>query len=98
MSHPVAADQLIVASSDEAVERIVKALGLGSNVKSLSIDMEGGEAVKIYCTKYVSKEEIDKIANIVEEEFQNGLIEIDAEYYINGRPVAKNQQEPTENW
>lgn len=98
MSSPLAPSQQLVTASDEAVERIVKALGLGSNIKSLSIDIEGGEAVKIYCTRYLNKEEIDKIANIVEEEFQNGLIEVDAEYYINGKPVTKNQQEPTENW
>lgn len=98
MSDPISPGQLIVTASDEAVMRIVKVLGLGSHVKSFSIDIEAGEAVKIYCTRYLNKGEIDKIANIVEEEFQNGLIEVDAEYYVNGRPVAKNQQEPTENW
>lgn len=98
MSDFIAPDRRIATASDEAVVRIVKALGLGNNIKSLSIDIEADDVIKIYCTKYLSKEEIDKIADIVEEEFQNGIIEVDAEYYINGKPVAENQQESTENW
>ena len=98
MSDFIASDQRIATASDKAVVRIVKVLGLGNNIKSLSIDIEADDAIKIYCTKYLSKEEIDKIADIVEEEFQNGIIEVDAEYYINGKPIAKNQPEPTENW
>lgn len=98
MSDPIAPEQQIVTSSDESIDRIVKALGLGSHIKSISIDIEADEAVKVYCTRYLNKEEIDKIADIVEEEFRNGVIEVDANYYINGEPVAKNQQEPTEDW
>lgn len=99
MSSPLApSQQLVVTSSDEAIQKIAKVLGLGNHVKGFSIDVEAGEAVKVYCTRYLSKEEADKIADIVEEEFQDGLIEVDAEYYINGKPVAENQQEPTENW
>ena len=98
MSSPLAPSQQLVTASDEAVEKIVKVLGLGSHVKSFSIDVEAGEVVKVYCTRYLNKEEIDGIADIVEKEFRHGLIEVDAEYYINGRPVAENQQEPAENW
>lgn len=98
MSSPLAPSQQLVTASDEAVDRIAKVLGLGNHVKSFSIDVEAGEVVKVYCTRYLSKEEVDKIADIVEEEFRDGLIEVDAEYYINGKPVAENRQEPTENW
>lgn len=98
MSSPLAPSQQLVTASDEAIQRIAKVLGLGNHVKGFSIDVEGGEAVKVYCTRYLSKEEVDKIADIVEEEFQDGLIEVDAEYYINGKLIAKNQQEPTEDW
>jgi len=98
MSDPIAPGQQIVTSSDESIDRIVKALGLGDHIKSLSIDIEAGEAVKVYCNRYLNKDEIDKIADIVGEEFRNGVIEVDAEYYVNGKLVAKNQQEPTEYW
>lgn len=90
--------QLVVTSSDEAIQRIAKVLGLGNHVKGFSIDVEAGEAVKVYCTRYLSKEEADKIADILEEEFRDGLIELDTKYYINGKPVAENQQESTEDW
>jgi hypothetical protein len=98
MSSPLAPSQQLVTASDEAVDRIAKVLGLGNRVKSFSIDVEADEVVKVYCTRYLSKEEVDKIADIVEEEFRNGVVEVDAQYYVNGKSVTEDQQEPTENW
>jgi predicted DNA-binding protein (UPF0251 family) len=76
-----------ISSFDEVIDRICKALNLGEGIKSFSIDVEAGEAVKVYCTRYVTREEAAKVMNIVEEEFQNGVFEVDSEYYINGKPA-----------
>lgn len=76
-----------VSSHDEVINRICKALNLGNGIKSFSIDIEAGEVAKVYCTRYLTREEASEIANIIEEDFQNGVFEVDSEYYINGKPV-----------
>lgn len=78
-----------IGSSHEAVKRICKALNLGDGIKSLSIDVEAGEAVKVFCTRYLTEEEAASVAGIIEDEFVYGMAEADVEYYVNGAPVEK---------
>lgn len=87
------AKQCFVTSQDEVVSKIAGALGLGERIKRFSIVFEGGGLVKVHCTKYPTKEEIEKVAKIVGEEFQYGLVEFDAGYYIDGRPVEAGSVE-----
>lgn len=89
---------MIATYSHPAIQKICDVLKLKQHVTSINISIVAGEAVKVYIERLLTAVEIQTISDIIDLNFDNGTVEASTQYYINGRPVVVNQEEPTESW